>query len=99
VSEQTLESRPEGVRAAAAHRAPPPALLRAITMARATAWHETDEVHKEICRFVAELRTSGLGAVQTLLTVKAGLRDIPPSVFSRAVTWCIEAYYEPSDPA
>jgi hypothetical protein len=42
---------------------------------------------------VGELRADGLGPVDMLLTVKAMLRDVPPSLLEQSVKWCIEAYY------
>ena len=56
-------------------------------------WNGTDAFQEALCTYVGDLRASGLGPVDALLAVKAALRDIPPSLLERSVTWSIEAYY------
>jgi len=58
-----------------------------------TPWKATDAFQAALCAYVGDLRASGLGPVDALLAVKAALRDVPPSLPERSVTWSIEAYY------
>lgn len=72
---------------------PPPALLEALAAARGTPWKATDAFPTALCASVGDLRADGLDPVDTLLAVKATLRDVPPSLLEQSVKWCIEAYY------
>jgi hypothetical protein len=67
--------------------------MDALAAVSGTPWEATDAFREALCAYVGDLRASGLGPVDMLLAVKAALRDAPPSLLERSVTWCIEAYY------
>ena len=73
----------------------PPALASAIAAAQADAWRDTAPFQAALSAYVAELSASGLDIVQTLLTAKAALRAVPPTLQATSVRWCIEQYYQP----